>query len=119
MTNPITSHANCQHASTKPERAKCRRQRAKFGDVLAQVFEEKAAATAPAFVSVAVTRETWRDFKETPVRIATQIDDETQSETATGVYITQWGKQWISYVIDGKTKRTAGNAYVRVTTVES
>lgn len=118
MTNPITSHANCQHASTKPERAKCRRQRAKFGDVLAQVFEEKAAATAPAFVSVRVERDTWRDFKETPVRIATQLDDETQSEIATGVKLTGWGGQWVNYTNDeGKTKR-ASVTCVRVTTVE-
>lgn len=116
--NATTSHMNCAHEATKSERAKCRRQRAKFGDVLALVFEERAAATAPAFESVRVERDTWRDFKETPVRIATQLDDETQSEIATGVFLTGWGGQWVNYTNDeGKTKR-ASVTCVRVTTVE-
>lgn len=119
----IQSHENCTHESSKAARAKCRRSRAKFADVFADALNEHAAGTAtvptasPVFEPVRVTADTWRDFKETPVRIATQIDDETDSEIATGVYLTGWGKQWINYTNDeGKTKR-ASITCVRVTTL--
>lgn len=115
----IQSHANCNHDNSKAGRAKCRRSRAKFADVLSAALNEAGTATVetPVFEPVRVTRETWRDFKETPVRIATQIDDDTQSETATGVYLTGWGGQWINYTNDeGKTKRTSVTC-VRVTTL--
>ena len=115
----IQSHANCNHDNSKAGRAKCRRSRAKFADVFAAIADEALTAETPSpvFEPVRVTRENWRDFKETPVRIATQIDDDTQSETATGVYITGWGGQWINYTNDeGKTKRTSVTC-VRVTTL--
>jgi len=120
----IQSHESCIHPSSKSERAKCRRQRSKFGDVLAAVFAETAGTATietpvPVFEPVRVTRENWKDFRSTPVRIATQIDDETQSETATGVSLIGWGARWIDYRNDeGKTKRTAVSC-VRVTTVEA
>lgn len=113
------SHANCTHDNSKAGRAKCRRNAAKFADAFAAAMEETVAIPqpAPVFEPVRVTADTWRDFKETPVRIATQIDDDTQSEIATGVYLTGWGKQWINYTNDeGKTKR-ASITCVRVTTL--
>lgn len=116
----IQSHANCEHINSKAARAKCRRSRAKFADAFSAALADttpEIQAPAPVFEPVRVTRENWRDFKETPVRIATQIDDDTQSETATGVYITGWGGQWINYTNDeGKTKRTSVTC-VRVTTL--
>lgn len=115
----IQSHENCTHESSKAARAKCRRSRAKFADAFASALTDGTAieTPAPVFEPVRVTADTWRDFKETPVRIATQIDDETDSEIATGVYLTGWGKQWINYTNDeGKTKR-ASITCVRVTTL--
>jgi hypothetical protein len=62
---------------------------------------------APVFEPVRVTAENWREFRETPVRIAVRLTDDEESEVATGVKISGWGKQWINYVNDeGKTKRT-------------
>lgn len=115
----IQSHENCNHESSKAARAKCRRARDKFADAFASVLSEGTAieTPAPVFEPVRVTAETWRNYKETPVRIATQIDDDTQSEIATGVYLTGWGKQWINYTNEeGKTKR-ASITCVRVTTL--
>lgn len=116
----IQSHENCTHESSKAARAKCRRSRAKFADAFASALTDGTAivpTASPVFEPVRVTADTWRDFKETPVRIATQIDDETDSEIATGVYLTGWGKQWINYTNDeGKTKR-ASITCVRVTTL--
>lgn len=114
----IQSHANCEHVNSKAARAKCRRSRAKFADAFSAALSEGVTEVqAPVFEPVRVTRENWRDFKETPVRIATQIDDDTQSEIATGVYLTGWGGRWINYTNDeGKTKR-ADVTCVRVTTL--
>lgn len=116
----IQSHANCNHDNSKAGRAKCRRSRAKFADAFSAALTEGVAtvpAASPVFEPVRVTRENWRDFKETPVHIATQIDDDTQSEIATGVYLTGWGARWINYTNDeGKTKR-ADVTCVRVTTL--
>lgn len=116
----IQSHENCTHESSKAARAKCRRSRAKFADAFASALTDGTATVptaSPVFEPVRVTADTWRDFKETPVRIATQIDDETDSEIATGVYLTGWGKQWINYTNDeGKTKRVSITC-VRVTTL--
>lgn len=118
----IESHANCTHESSKAGRAKCRRSRAKFADAFASALTDGTATVivptaSPVFEPVRVTADTWREYKETPVRIATQIDDETQSEIATGVFLTGWGKQWINYTNDeGKTKR-ASITCVRVTTL--
>lgn len=116
----IQSHENCTHESSKAARAKCRRSRAKFADAFSAALTDGTATVPtapPVFEPVRVTADTWREYKETPVRIATQIDDETQSEIATGVYLTGWGKQWINYTNDeGKTKR-ASITCVRVTTL--
>lgn len=105
----IQSHANCEHVNSKAARAKCRRSRAKFADAFSAALSEGVTEVqAPAFVPERVTAENWRDYRETPVRIAVRLDDEKESEVATGVKISGWGKQWINYVNDeGKTKRTA------------
>lgn len=110
----IQSHENCTHESSKAARAKCRRSRAKFADVFAAIADEALTAAEtietpePAFEAVRVTAENWRDHKETRVRIAVRISDDEESEVASGVKITGWGKRWINYVTaDGSTKRTA------------
>lgn len=105
----IQSHANCNHENSKAGRAKCRRSRAKFADVFAAIADEALTATeAPAFVPENVTKDNWRDFKETPVVLFTRIDDDTEAPIAEGVKITGWGARWVNYVNDeGKTKRTA------------
>lgn len=117
--NASQSHANCIHPATKPARAKCRRARAKFADALTAALTETVEAPAPVFEPVRVTVDTWRDFRDVPVRIATQLDDETQSEHASGVKLSGWGKQWVNYINDeGKTKRVSVTC-VRVFTVEA
>lgn len=113
----IQSHAECAHASSKSARAKCRRDRAKMADAfssLASEFGNVQIGTAPVvepepvFEPVRVTAENWRDFRETRVRIAVRLTDDEESEVASGVHITGWGKQWINYASPiGKTKRTA------------
>ena len=106
----MMNHNECQHPSTKSERAKCRRQRAKFDGALAAVIAESVTieAPAPAFVSIDVTAENWREHKESPVVLFTRIDDDTEAPIAEGVKITGWGKRWVNYqTADGKTKRTA------------
>ncbi|QEQ93669.1 hypothetical protein SEA_ZUKO_91 [Streptomyces phage Zuko] len=117
----IQSHENCTHPATKAGRAKCRRSRAKFADAFSAALTDGTAieTPAPVFESVRVTKETWREHKDDAVRIWTQIDDETESEIATGVKITGWGKQWVNYEdAEGKTRR-ASVTCVRVATVEA
>lgn len=109
----IQSHANCDHTSSKAARAKCRRSRLKFADVLSATLNEAGILTAqtvetPAFVPVNVTRENWREHKESPVVLFTRISDDEEAPIAEGVKITGWGARWVNYVNDeGKTKRTA------------
>lgn len=113
----IQSHAECSHASSKTARAKCRRDRAKMADAfssLATEFGNVQIGTAevvvpePVFEPVRVTAENWREHKEDRVRIAVRLIDDEESEVASGVTITGWGKQWINYrTPEGKTKRTA------------
>lgn len=117
----IQSHAECSHENSKAARAKCRRSRAKFADAFTAALTEPAVTTIeapePPFESVRVTAENWREHKEDRVRIAVQIDDDTQSEVASGVHVTGWGKQWVNYASPiGKTKRVAVTA-IRVETL--
>lgn len=147
MNQPI-SHAHCDHASSKAARAKCRRNRGKFNDLFADMAAEALTlAEEPTltgteldaaydglitaaddlvakmeadekFEPIAVTRETWRDFKGLPLRIATQLDDEKQSVHTEGAEITAWGAQWITYkYANGLTKRCSTSC-IRVTTID-
>src|SRR3546814_5077971 len=85
----IQSHAECSHASSKTARAKCRRDRAKMADAFSSVAAEfgnvqmgtaEVVAPEPVFEPVKVTAENWRDFRETPVRIAVRLTDDEESE---------------------------------------
>lgn len=111
------SHENCTHDNSKAGRAKCRRNRAKFTDAFAAVLSEAIETPAPVFEPVRVTADNWREHREDRVRIWVQIDDETESEVASGVRVTGWGKQWVNYASPiGKTKRVAITA-LRVETL--
>jgi len=111
----IQSHADCSHEPTKAGRAKCRRARAKFADALMAAIAEPATTTIetpePAVIEwepTRVTADNWREHKDDRVRIAVRLSDDEESEIASGVKITGWGKQWINYeAADGKIKRTA------------
>jgi hypothetical protein len=127
----IQSHAECSHENSKSARAKCRRNRAKNADAIA-AFEAELAVIgaaiaepavietpAPVFEAITVTAENWREFAETRVRIFTRVDDETQSEIASGVTITGWGKRWINYrTADEQIKRAAADSTTGVETIE-
>jgi len=118
----IQSHAECAHENSKAARAKCRRARAKFADALMAAIAEPAVieTPAPVFEPVVITADNWREHKEERVRIFTRVDDETQSEIATGVKITGWGKRWVNYETpDGQTKRAAADSTTGVETIES
>lgn len=119
-----TSHENCTHASTKAGRAQCRRARAKFADAFSAVLSETLAGTAvetpePAFESIRLTADTWRDHKETPVKISTMIDLDTESVIVERAKITSWGKRWINYTPEGGTltRRCAADTTSRVFTL--
>jgi len=116
----IQSHATCSHENSKAARAKCRRNRAKFADALMAAITEPAVieTPAPVFEAVTVTAGNWREHKDTRVRIFTRVDDDTQSEIASGVKITGWGKQWINYeTADLRVKRTAADSTTGVETI--
>lgn len=81
--NKNTSHANCQHPSTKAARAKCRRER-------------QTTIEAPAFVPVAVTRETWREFKGQTVQLIVRSNFNDSVHQYFGE-ITGWSEKMIQF----------------------
>jgi len=118
----IQSHENCAHESTKAARAKCRRSRQKFADAFTAALATPATIIEqpePVFEAVTMTADNWREHKDERVRIFTRVSDDEQSEIATGVKITGWGKRWINYATaDGQTKRAAADSTTGVETIE-
>jgi hypothetical protein len=125
--NARFSHANCSHANTKVARNKCRRDLAKARNIIiaaadALINGPKMLTAAPAVstdtiietitIAEEITRENWREFKNSPVVVLTNDDEPTIRGSVTG-----WSPKLVQIKSDaGKTVRIPSENVVTIVT---
>jgi len=127
--NARFSHANCSHVNSKVARNKCRRDLAKARNIIidatnALVNGPKMLLAAPIIetetiteiVTIAeeVTRENWREFKESRVIVLTNDDNPTTRGMITG-----YSAKLVQIKTDEKTVRIPADNVVTIVTDNS